>query len=100
MCCHAQGGAANNWAYGYHAHGATFTEACLEAFRRETERCGNGREKRGGGGGQRVGGSLVEIRFLIAAVLLRAGAPLIRRGWRETAYESDSLEVPVLGSLF
>ncbi|CAM9247334.1 unnamed protein product [Ectocarpus sp. 12 AP-2014] len=39
VCCHAQGGAANNWAYGYHAHGATFTEACLEGVRRETERC-------------------------------------------------------------
>ena len=38
VCCHAQGGAANNWAYGYHAHGATFTEACLEGVRRETER--------------------------------------------------------------
>ncbi|CAM9213414.1 unnamed protein product [Ectocarpus fasciculatus] len=39
VCCHAQGGAANNWAYGYHAHGATFTEGCLEGVRRETERC-------------------------------------------------------------
>ncbi len=43
VCCHAQGGAANNWAFGYHAHGATFTEACLEGVRRETERCGRGR---------------------------------------------------------
>lgn len=39
VCCHAQGGAANNWAYGYHAHGAAFAEACLESVRRETERC-------------------------------------------------------------
>ncbi|CAM9996120.1 unnamed protein product [Sphacelaria rigidula] len=22
VCCHAQGGAANNWAYGYHGHGS------------------------------------------------------------------------------
>eukprot|EP00904_Undaria_pinnatifida_P009271 jgi/Undpi1/5474/HiC_scaffold_2.g00753.m1 len=34
-----RGGAANNWAYGYYTHGAAFSEACLEAVRRETERC-------------------------------------------------------------
>lgn len=39
VCCHAQGGAANNWAYGYHGHGAAFSEACLESVRREAERC-------------------------------------------------------------
>lgn len=39
VCCHAQGGAANNWAYGYHGHGAKFAEACLEGVRREVERC-------------------------------------------------------------
>lgn len=39
VCCHAQGGAANNWAYGYFAHGAAASEACLESVRRETERC-------------------------------------------------------------
>lgn len=39
VCCHAQGGAANNWAYGYHGHGAAFAEACLESVRREAERC-------------------------------------------------------------
>lgn len=39
VCCHAQGGAANNWAYGYHGHGAAFSEACLEGVRREAERC-------------------------------------------------------------
>ena len=39
VCCHAQGGAANNWAYGYHVHGSAFAEACLESVRREAEQC-------------------------------------------------------------
>lgn len=37
VCCHAHGGAANNWAFGYHGHGARFTGACLDAVRREVE---------------------------------------------------------------
>lgn len=37
--CHAQGGAANNWAYGYHVHGSTFAEACVDGVRREAEQC-------------------------------------------------------------
>lgn len=67
VCCHAQGGAANNWAYGYHRYGARFTEACLEGVRREAERCDHLAglcvlHSAAGGTGSGLGTFLTEVR--------------------------------------
>lgn len=67
ICCHAQGGAANNWAYGYHAHGSTFAEDCVEGVRREAEQCDRLSglcllQSAAGGTGSGLGTYLTEVR--------------------------------------
>lgn len=85
VCCHAQGGAANNWAFGYHGHGSRYAEACLDAVRREAEACDRLAglcvlHSSAGGTGSGLGTYLTEVRARVRAFGCRTMARFLLRG--------------------